>query len=149
MFTGKTPHFEIGIYQPDDRPVDAAADWSEDFLKIDTALKDNKDSVQSVTDFNTKADAALQTMTDTLADVESRTAVERGKIDGINDTVNSASVTATNAEVLANAAKTAAEEAAAAAGTAETAANGAKTTADDQKQSLSELETRIEALEIE
>ena len=83
MFTGKTPHFKLGIYNREDRPVDPNTDWTDNFSKN-----------------------ANGTMTDTLSAAEQSIADSKQAAKGLEDST-------LESLVKANQAKTNAETAAA------------------------------------
>ena len=147
MFTGKTPHFELGTYNRDDRPVDPGADWTANFERIDTAMHDNKQELDTVDAFVASAKEANNTMTDTLSTAEQTIADAKQSAQGLDTQTLNALVQAQQAGSLADTAASNVTEAnkAVSAAQADTQAATSKNTSNTNK--LSDLSSRVGALE--
>ena len=147
MFTGTTHHFELGVYVRTDRPVDPGGDWSEDFLKIDTALHDNVTVLETVDAFVVSANAANNTMTDTLSTAEQTIADAKQNAEGLNTQALDALTKAKQAGTLADAAASNVTEANKAVSDAQSDTQTAAAKNSDNTDKLSELTGRVAKLE--
>ena len=149
MFTGTTPHFKLGIYNREDRPVDPNTDWTDNFSLIDTALKANKDDLDSVNAFISKAKTANGTMTDTLSAAEQSIADSKQAAKGLEDSTLESLVKANQAKTNAETAASDVAQAQADIAAAQAATQRATEKSTQNEIGISDLTSQIEQLEEE
>lgn len=123
--TNKTPNYGLPQYVADDKPT-YLGDFNKAMLDIDTAMKNNADSVSGVT---TSVDTAVSTSSEALKNSSEAL-----------DSVTSAVDTANSAKTIAQNAQTTASNAQATASSAENSANTALT---NSQTALTSAETAV------
>lgn len=97
MMSGKTKYYNLGKYQKTDI-VNIEADWNANFLKIDTQLKDNANTIEQYTDTADSINGQKPTWDNQITQWRSELNVDEGQL---NDNAANA-VTARNVAQNAN-----------------------------------------------